>query len=108
MPEEHLEVKPIFRKEVAESVKKPTQTREFFTKYELTALVAMRAQQLAEGAKPLVDTKGLKISDPQFIRHVAIREIEQQKLPFIIRRRFPDGTSEYWNVQDMEIMWSTL
>jgi DNA-directed RNA polymerase subunit K/omega len=107
MQDEHTEVKPIFRKEVAESVKQPVKTREFFTKYEQVALIAMRAQQLADGAKPLVDTKGLKPSDPEFIRHIAKREIEQQKLPYIIRRRFPDGTSEYWNIQDMEIMWTS-
>lgn len=107
MQDEHTEVKPIFRAEVAESVKKPYATREYFTKYEQVALLAMRAQQLADGAKPLVDTKGLKTSDPEFIRHVAKREIEQQKLPYIIRRRFPDGSSEYWNIQDMEIMWSS-
>jgi len=106
--QDHPEIKPVFRKEINEVLKEPVKTREYFTKYEYTALIAIRAQQLAEGARPLVDLKGLKQSDPEFVRHVAKREIEQQKLPFIIRRRFPDGTSEYWNVQDMEIMWSTL
>lgn len=102
---DHPEVKPIFRNEVIEAVKQPRITREFFTKYEYTALLSMRAQQLAEGAKPLVSLDGLKTSDPMFVWNVAKREIEQQKLPFIIRRQLPDGTSEFWSVQELEINW---
>lgn len=102
---EHPEVNPIFRKDIAEEVKKPRITREYFTKYEYTALIALRAQQLADGAKPLASTEGLKPSDPMFVWHVAKREVEQRKLPFIIRRQLPDGTAEFWSVQELEIMW---
>jgi DNA-directed RNA polymerase I, II, and III subunit RPABC2 len=102
---EHPEVKPIFRTEVVEAVKQPRVTREFYTKYEYTALLATRAQQLAEGAKPLVSLDGLKTSDPMFVWNVAKREIEQRKLPFLLRRQLPNGTSEYWSTQEMEMMW---
>ena len=102
---EHPEVNPVFRKDIAEEVKKPRITREYFTKYEYTALVALRAQQLADGAKPLVGLEGLKPGDPMFVWHVAKREVEQRKLPFIIRRQLPDSTAEFWSVQELEIMW---
>lgn len=102
---EHPEVKPVFRSEVVESVKEPRVTRGYYTKYEYTALVAMRAQQLAEGAKPLVELTGLRTSDPLFVWNVAKREIEQRKLPFIVRRQLPDGTAEFWSTQEMEILW---
>lgn len=102
---EHPEVKPIFREEVVEAVKKPRITREFYTKYEYTTLLATRAQQLAEGAKPLVALDGLKQSDPMFVWNVAKREIEQRKLPFLIRRQLPNGESEYWSTQELEMMW---
>ena len=105
MASEHSEVKPIFRAEVSESVKQPRVTREYFTKYEYTTLVATRAQQLAEGAKPLVELAGLKQSDPLFVWNVAKREIEQRKLPFVIRRQLPDGTAEFWSAQEMEVAW---
>jgi DNA-directed RNA polymerase subunit K/omega len=98
-------VKPIFRKEVVEAVKQPRVTREFYTKYEYTTLLATRAQQIAEGAKPLVSLEGLKTSDPMFIWNVAKREIEQRKLPFLIRRQLPTGDSEYWSTQELEMMW---
>lgn len=102
---EHPEVNPVFRKDIADEVKKPRITREYFTKYEYTALIALRAQQLADGAKPLSSVEGLKPSDPMFVWHVAKREVEQRKLPFIIRRQLPDGTAEFWSVQELEIMW---
>lgn len=102
---EHAEVKPIFRTEVAAALSQPRVTRGYFTKYEYTTLVATRAQQLAEGAKPLVELTGLKQSDPLFVWTVAKREIEQQKLPFVVRRQLPDGTAEFWSAQEMEVMW---
>lgn len=103
--EQHPEVKPVFRPEVTEAVKQPRITREFYTKYEYTALLATRAQQLAEGAKPLVSLEGLKPSDPMFVWNVAKREIEQRKLPFLLRRQLPNGQAEYWSTQELEMMW---
>jgi len=101
--EEHPEVKPVFRKEVQDSVQQPRITRPFFTIYEYTALLSIRTQLLAEGAKPLVDIKGLKTSDPRFLEFVVKREIEQRKLPFLIRRQLPDGKAEYWSAQELEM-----
>ena len=105
MNTDHPEVQPIFRKDVAENIKQSRITREYFTKYEYTSLLATRAQQLAEGAKPLVSLEGLKTSDPLFVWNVAKKEIEQRKLPFLIRRQLPNGTSEYWSAQELEVMW---
>lgn len=96
---------PVFRKEVSETISKARITRPYYTKYEYTSLLAMRAQQIAEGAKPFVSLDGLKTSDPMFVWNVAKREIEQRKLPFLIRRALPDNTSEYWSTSELEIMW---
>lgn len=95
----------VFAKDVAEAIKQPRRTREYFTKYEFTALLSTRAQQLAEGAKPLVSLDGLRTQDPMFVWNVARREIEQRKLPFLIRRRMPNGTAEYWSAQELEVIW---
>ena len=35
---------------------------------------------------------------------IAEMELEQKKLPFIIRRPLPNGSSEYWRVSDLELM----
>jgi DNA-directed RNA polymerases I, II, and III subunit RPABC2 len=103
--DQHPGVKSVFRNEVMEAIKQPRITREYFTKYEYTTLLATRAEQVAQGAKPLVSLDGLKMSDPMFVWNVAKREIEQRKLPFLIRRRMPNGTAEYWSAQELEVMW---
>jgi DNA-directed RNA polymerases I, II, and III subunit RPABC2 len=105
--DQHPEVRPIYRKDIEnELIKTPGRTtRPYFTKYEYTVLLATRAQQLADGSKPLVDLVGLKMSDPMFVWVVAKREILQRKLPFLIRRQMPNGSAEYWSAQEMEIMW---
>jgi DNA-directed RNA polymerase I, II, and III subunit RPABC2 len=102
---DHPEVKPVFRSQVAEAIKRPRITREYYTKYELTTLLAIRTEQIAMGAKPLVSLEGLKTSDPRFIWHVARREIEQRKLPFVVRRQLPNGEAEFWSTQELEVMW---
>lgn len=103
--ENHPEVKPVFRKDVAEAMKTPRITQPLYTKYEYVYLLGVRAEQIARGARPLVDITGLKTSDPRFVEYVAKREIEQQKLPNIVVRRMPDGSAEYWGVEELETMW---
>jgi DNA-directed RNA polymerase I, II, and III subunit RPABC2 len=103
--ENHPEVKPVFRKDVNESPKDTRITREFYSKYEFVALLSIRTEQISQGARPLVGIEGLKTSDPRFAENVAKREIEQRKLPFIVRRQMPDKTAEFWSVQEMEAMW---
>jgi DNA-directed RNA polymerases I, II, and III subunit RPABC2 len=100
-----MDVKPVFRNEVAEAISQPRMTQPYFSKYEFTTLLATRARQLAEGAKPLASFDGLKTSDPMFVWNLARREIEQRKLPFLIRRRLPSGRSEFWSAQELEVIW---
>jgi DNA-directed RNA polymerase I, II, and III subunit RPABC2 len=100
----NLEIKPVYRADVNDSVKQPRITQPFFTKYEYTALLSVRTQQLSEGAKPLVSLEGMKTSDPLFILNLAKREIEEHKLPFIIRRPLPNGTAEFWSAQELEVI----
>jgi DNA-directed RNA polymerase I, II, and III subunit RPABC2 len=99
---EHPEVKPVFRKDVQTESR---MTQPYYTKYEYTTLLATRAQQLAEGARPMASLDGLKTSDPMFVWNLARREIEQRKLPFVIRRQLPNGTAEFWNTQELELIW---
>ena len=101
----HPEVLPVSRDTIQKELEKPRTTLPYFTKYEHTALVYTRAQQLADGAKPLVSLDGLLPSDPQFVYELAIKEIAEQKLPYIIHRRFPDGSSEYWNATELSVIW---
>lgn len=98
----HPEVQSVSRDAINEQDRS---TLPFFTKYEFTALVGVRAQQLAEGAKPLVTLDGLVTSSPRFVWELAEKEITNKKLPFIIHRQFPNGKAEYWSATELTIIW---
>ena len=70
------------------------------TKYEMTRVIGQRAKQLDSGAKAFVKVP-LNVVDGYLI---ALLELEQKKLPFIIKRPFPNGGVEYWNVSDLEVL----
>jgi DNA-directed RNA polymerase I, II, and III subunit RPABC2 len=101
----HPEVQSVTREEIMESFKNPRLTLPYFTKYEFTALMGTRAQQIADGAKPLVSLDNILTSSPRFVWDVAEREINEKKLPFIVHRRFPNGNSEYWSATELNIIW---
>jgi len=73
------------------------------TKYEKTRILGMRTKQLNDGAEPYIKlpTTSVPIIDGYVI---AQRELEEKKLPFIIRRPLPNGGTEYWYLQDLEIL----
>ena len=77
----------------------------YFTKYEYTTLLSCRAQQIAEGAIPLVPLVDFNTNDPKFIWKVAEREIVERKLPYIVKRQLPDGNIEFWSVSELELAW---
>ena len=72
----------------------------FLTKYEMTRIIGQRAKQLDAGAKTFVKVP-LNVMNGY---HIAQLELEQNKLPFIIKRPLPNGGIEYWNVSDLEVL----
>jgi DNA-directed RNA polymerase I, II, and III subunit RPABC2 len=101
----HPEVASITRDNVNEALQAQRVTLPYYSKYEYTVLLGTRAQQIAEGAKPLVSLDGLITSDPKFVWNLAEKEILEQKLPFIIHRRLPNGVSEYWSANELRVIW---
>ena len=75
-------------------------TLPFITKYEKTRVLGERAKQINAGAKPFIEVDN-SIIDGYLI---ALKEYQQKKIPFIIRRPIPDGTCEYWKLKDLEML----
>ena len=75
-------------------------TLPFLTKYEKTRILGIRTKQINEGAKPYIDVNPT-IIDGYIIAQL---ELEHKRLPFIIRRPIPNGGSELWKLQDLEII----
>jgi DNA-directed RNA polymerase subunit K/omega len=75
-------------------------TLPMLTKYEKTRILGQRAKQINDGATPFV-----KVPEGVIDGYlIAIRELEEKKIPFIIRRPLPNRGSEYWMVEDLEIV----
>lgn len=72
-------------------------TSQVMSKYERSAVLGMRIEQLARGAKPFVEV-GPEDTGPDAI---AERELLERRLPFILKRTLPNGTHEYWKIEDM-------
>lgn len=72
----------------------------FLTKYERARILGERAKQINMGAKPVIEI-GPEVIDGYLI---ALKEFEQKKIPFIIKRPIPNGGCEYWKFKDLEII----
>ena len=70
------------------------------SKYEKTKIIGLRVCQLNKGAEPYIKLEK-RILDNTLI---AEKELREKKLPFILMRPLPNGTSEYWNVNDLEFI----
>jgi DNA-directed RNA polymerase I, II, and III subunit RPABC2 len=75
-------------------------TLPFLSKYERTRILGERAKQINDGAKAFVTV------DPSVIDGylIALKELEQKKIPFIIRRPLSNGASEFWKLKDLEML----
>jgi len=70
------------------------------TKFEKTKILGLRAKQINNGAKPMI-TLEHPVIDGYLI---ALKELEEKKIPVIIRRPLPNNTSEYWHLKDLELI----
>ena len=75
-------------------------TLPFITKYETARILVERAKQLNAGAQPFVEVDD-NVIDGYLI---ALKEFEEKKIPFIIKRPLPNGGCEYWKVSDLVIL----
>ena len=72
----------------------------YLTKYERARILGQRAKQIETGSRPLVKLPE-NVIDSYVIAEL---ELQQKRIPFIIRRPIPDGGCEYWNLKDLEMI----
>jgi DNA-directed RNA polymerase I, II, and III subunit RPABC2 len=76
-------------------------TRNILSKFEKVKLIGLRSEQLQRGAQPYVDVDTSSSFNP---KNIALQELHEKKLPFMIKRQLPDGSTEYWRLDDMIIL----
>ena len=69
----------------------------FLTRYEKAKVLGLRAKQINNGADPLIDLPRSIIDG----HTIALMELKENKIPFIIKRPIPNGGNEYWKVSDL-------
>jgi len=70
------------------------------TKYEKTRVLGIRAKQINDGAKPYTRVPEYLI-DGYAIAQI---ELENKKLPFIVKRPLPNGGCEFWKLSDLQLI----
>jgi len=75
-------------------------TLPILTRYEKAKILGVRAKQINNGSNIFIEANK-NIIDGHLLAHM---ELEQKKIPFIIRRPLPNGGSEYWRLSDLEII----
>lgn len=67
-------------------------------KYEKTKIISERAQQIANGSISFLKNPETYNS----VQEIALEELKQKKIPFIIERPIPNGI-EYWKLEDCDL-----
>jgi DNA-directed RNA polymerase subunit K/omega len=75
-------------------------TYPFLTNFEKTKIIGLRANQISKGSIPFIAVPK-HITD---VKDIARLELEQKRLPFIIKRPLPNGQFEYWRLADLLIL----
>ena len=73
-------------------------TLPILTKYEKAKILGLRSKQINSGSEVFFFVSP-NIFDGYTIANM---ELEQKKIPFIIRRPLPNGSSEFWSVNDLQ------
>ena len=75
-------------------------TMPILTKYERTRILGLRTKQINNGSEVFVENNNNIIDGYS----LAVLELNQKKIPYIIQRPLPNGGSEYWKVNDLELV----
>lgn len=81
-----------------EKVSKP-----IMTKYEFDQVISLRANQLALGSPAFVSVAGMSINSNMELRKVALKELQEGKLPYILKRPLPNNRFEYYRIGDLDM-----
>ncbi len=98
--EELMTLSVVTRNKYGQIIDPLHKTIPIMTRYEKAKILGIRAKQLNSGSKPYVKIPRDMINGIT----IANEELKKKKIPFIIRRPIPNGGSEYWDINDLEIL----
>ncbi len=90
----------VYRTEIIDYNNKQKTTKlmtKYITRYEKARILGVRAKQISLGS-PINVPIDKNTNEPYLI---AVKELNEQKLNMIIRRYYPDGSFEDWDVNEL-------
>ena len=98
--QEILALCKIIRNDKGQVIDELHRTYPFISKYEYARIIGIRSKQVNNGADPFIEI------DRNIIDGFTIAKLEMdaKKIPFIIARPLPNGSREYWKVEDLELI----
>jgi DNA-directed RNA polymerase subunit K/omega len=72
------------------------------TKYEFNLIISQRTVQLSQGHPPFVQVDK-NIKSNMDLRKIALEELKQGKIPFIIKRPLPNDKYEFVRIRDLDL-----
>ena len=72
------------------------------TKYEFNLVISQRTVQLSQGHIPFINID-IDVKSNMDLRKIAIEELKQAKIPFIIKRPLPNDKYEFIRVRDLDL-----
>ena len=73
----------------------------YLTMFEKAKLLGFRANQLAQGSQTFLEKRPEHVVD---VLEIARLELEERRLPYILKRPMPDGSFEYVRLSDLLIL----
>ena len=77
-------------------------SKPIMTKYEFNQVISQRTIQLSTGHTPFVNID-ISIKSNMDLRLIALEELKQGKIPFIIKRPLPNDKYEFVRVKDLDL-----
>lgn len=84
------------------SLNTPKISKLIMTKYEFNLIISQRTVQLANGHIPFVKPEK-HVKSNMDLRKIAIQELKEGKIPFIIKRPLPNDKYEFIRIKDLDL-----
>jgi DNA-directed RNA polymerase subunit K/omega len=79
-------------------------SKPIMTIYEFDKVIALRTQQIASGSPLFINNITTDVKSNMELRQIALKELTEGRLPFMIERKLPNNKKEYYRVRDLDLV----
>lgn len=79
-------------------------SKPIMTIYEFDKIIALRTQQIASGAPLFINNITTDVKSNMELRQIALIELTEGRLPFMVERKLPNNKKEYYRIRDLDLV----